>query len=101
MKPRVLVLGAGFAGLELATSLSEAHGDGVDVTVLDKSDAFIFGYAKLDVMFGKQTAEAVRLPYADFAKPGVSFRRAAIQSIDPVARRVVTDAGTYDADVLV
>ncbi len=101
MKPRVLVLGAGFAGLELATSLSEMHGDGVEVTVLDKSDSFIFGFSKLDVMFGKQTVDAVRLPYADFAKPGVTFRRAAIQAIDPVARRVVTDAGTYDTDVLV
>jgi len=101
MKPRVLVLGAGFAGLELATSLSESHGDGVDVTVLDQSDAFIFGFSKLDVLFGKLTAEAVRLPYREFGKPGVTFRREAVQSIDPEARRVVTDAGVHDCDVLV
>jgi glycine/D-amino acid oxidase-like deaminating enzyme len=35
MKKRVLILGAGFAGLELSTCLSEAHGDGIAVTVLD------------------------------------------------------------------
>jgi sulfide:quinone oxidoreductase len=101
MKYRVLVLGAGFAGLELATSLSEAHGDGVIVTVLDQSDAFVFGYAKLDVMFGKATADSVRHPYRDFAKPGVSLKRETVQSIDPSARRVVTDAGTHEADALV
>jgi sulfide:quinone oxidoreductase len=101
MKQRVLILGAGFAGLELATSLSEAHGDGVEVTVLDKSDTFIFGFSKLDVLFGKATVEAVQLPYREFAKPGVTFRREAVQAIDPAARRVVTDRGTHEADVLV
>ncbi len=101
MKPRVLILGAGFAGLELATSLSEAHGDAIAVTVIDQSDAFIFGYSKLDVLFGKATVESVRLPYGEFGKPGVTFKRESIRSIDPAARAVVTDAGRHDADYLV
>jgi len=101
MKPRVLVLGAGFAGLELATQLSETQGDRVDVTVIDQAEAFIFGFAKLDVLFGKATVDAVRHPYRDFVKPGVTFKREAVVSIDPAARRVVTDQGTYEADVLV
>jgi sulfide:quinone oxidoreductase len=101
MKPRVVILGAGFGGLELATLLSEALGDGIAVTLIDKSDAFVFGYSKLDVMFGRLTAEAVKLPYRDFLKPGVSLRRETVTAIDPAARRVVTDAGTHDADILV
>jgi hypothetical protein len=32
MKPRILILGAGFGGLELSTSLSEALGDGIAIT---------------------------------------------------------------------
>jgi sulfide:quinone oxidoreductase len=60
MKTRVLVLGAGFGGLELSTLLSEAFGDEVDVTLIDKSDHFIFGYSKLDVMFGLKEPGAVR-----------------------------------------
>jgi NADH dehydrogenase FAD-containing subunit len=32
MKTRVVVLGAGFAGLELATMLSDAFRDDIDVT---------------------------------------------------------------------
>jgi 2-polyprenyl-6-methoxyphenol hydroxylase-like FAD-dependent oxidoreductase len=60
MKSRVLVLGAGFGGLEAATMLSEALADEVDVTLIDKSDCFVFGYSKLDVMFGRATPEAVQ-----------------------------------------
>ena len=98
---RVVVLGAGFGGLELSTMLSEALGDEVAVTLIDKSDAFVFGYSKLDVMFGRTTPDAVRLPYSDVAKVGVSFLQETITAIDPEARRVTTDAGVHEADVLV
>ena len=101
MKLRVVVLGAGFGGLELSTLLSEALGEQLDLTLIDKSDSFVFGFSKLDVMFGRKTPEAVRLAYRHIAKPGVRFRQEVITSIDPVARRVTTDGGTYDADVLV
>lgn len=101
MHKRVLVLGAGFAGLELCTLLSEALGSDADVTLIDKSDAFIFGFSKLDVLFRRTSVDAVRLSYSDFAKPGVGFRQEEITAIDPVARRVTTNGGTYDADILV
>ncbi|MGZ4316652.1 MAG: NAD(P)/FAD-dependent oxidoreductase [Gaiellaceae bacterium] len=101
MKTRVLILGAGFAGLELATMLSEAFGDDIDVTLIDKSDAFVFGYSKLDVMFGRTTPDAIRLPYRDIAKLGVRFLQETITEIDPEARRVTTDGGVHDADFLV
>ena len=65
MSERVVVLGAGFGGLELSTMLSEAMGGDIDVTLIDKSDAFMFGFSKLDVMFGRTKPEAVRLAYRD------------------------------------
>ncbi|MDX6455828.1 MAG: sulfide:quinone oxidoreductase [Gaiellaceae bacterium] len=101
MANRVVVLGAGFGGLELATVLSEALGDDVAVTLIDKNDAFVFGYSKLDVMFGRTSMAAVRLPYRDIAKPGVRFLQETITSIDPEARVVVTDDGVHEADDLV
>lgn len=101
MATRVLVLGAGFGGMELATVLSEQVPDEVEVTVIDRGDAFVFGYAKLDVMFGRTTLDAVRLPYASFAHPGVRLLRETITAIDPERRRVVTDAGTHEGDILV
>ena len=101
MKKRILVLGAGFGGLELSTMLSEAFGDGIEVTLIDKGDAFYFGFSKLDVMFGRTTPDAVLLPYKKFLKPGVRFLQETISSIDPVAKRVTTNRGTHEADFLV
>ena len=101
MRARVLVLGAGFGGLELATLLSGALGETVDVTLIDKSDHFIFGFSKLDVMFGHAEARAVRLPYGRVNKPGVRFLRQTITAIDPAKRRIATDQGAFEAEYLV
>jgi sulfide:quinone oxidoreductase len=98
---RVLVLGAGFGGLELTTRLSEEFGDQVDVLMIDQSDGFVFGFSKLDVMFGRALPAAVRHPYSDFVKPGVRLVRTTIRSIDPAAKRVETDAGVFEADFMV
>ena len=101
MKLRVLVLGAGFGGLELSTLLSESLADRLDLTLIDKGDSFVFGYSKLDVMYGRKAPEVVRLPYARIDKPGVRFRQEEITAIDSERRSVTTNVGTYEADVLV
>ncbi|WP_436524261.1 NAD(P)/FAD-dependent oxidoreductase [Actinoplanes sp. HUAS TT8] len=98
---RVLVLGAGFGGLELTTRLSEELGGDVEITLIDKGDGFVFGFSKLDVMFGRTVEGAVRHSYDDLVKPGVRFVRTTIRAIDPAARAVETDAGRFEGDVLV
>jgi sulfide:quinone oxidoreductase len=87
--------------LELATLLSDGAAEQVDVVLVDKADSFVFGYSKLDVMFGRATPDAVRVPYAAIDKPGVRFVQETVTSIDPEARRLVTDEGEYQGDVLV
>lgn len=101
MAANVVILGAGFGGLELSARLAEDLADDVRVTLIDQSDSFIFGFAKLDVMFGRRSPDEVRLFYRDIAKPNVQFRQETVLSIDPQARRVRTDRATYDADILV
>jgi sulfide:quinone oxidoreductase len=101
MKTRVLVLGAGFGGLELTTILSEEIGDRIDVTLIDKSDTFHFGFSKFDVMFGHKTSDAVKLAYKRIVKPGVKFYQETITNIDPIAKLVTTNNATYEADILV
>lgn len=98
---RVLVLGAGFGGLELASTLSERLGDEADVVLIDRSEGFIFGFSKLDVMFGKQHRDQVFHPYRDLVKPGVSFVQTEIRAIDPAAKQVETDSGVFQGDFLV
>ena len=95
------MLGAGFGGLEVTTRLSDELGDDVEVVLIDRSDGFVFGFSKLDVMFGRTPPAAVHHAYADVVKPGVRFVQTVVRAIDPVARRVETDAGTFEGDVVV
>jgi sulfide:quinone oxidoreductase len=96
-----VVLGAGFGGLELTTRLSDEFGDAADIVLIDQSDGFIFGFSKLDVMFGRAVPDSVRHRYTDLVKPGVRFAQSTVRSIDPTNKRVETDSETFDADVLV
>ena len=98
---KVVILGAGFAGLQLAARLSEEVPGEVDITIIDKSDAFVFGFSKLDLMYGRADLDAVRLPYSTIDKPSVRFARETILSIDPENRRVITDGAAYEPDILV
>jgi sulfide:quinone oxidoreductase len=98
---RIVVLGAGFGGLELTARLSDEFGADTDIVLIDRADGFVFGFSKLDVMFGRTTADAVVHPYRDLVKPGVQFVQTTVRAIDPGSRRVETDAGTFDADILV
>jgi NADH dehydrogenase FAD-containing subunit len=100
-KQETKCLGVGFGGLELSTLPSEELGNSVEVTLIDKSDHFMFGFSKLDVMFVHATAQSLRLYYKNFSKPGVRLLRQTITTIDPITRRETTDAGTFDADYLV
>ena len=97
----VVILGAGFGGLELASRLSEKLANELRITLIDQNDGFTFGFAKLGIVFDGKSADEVRIPYRDLAKPGVEFRQELITAIDPAARRVTTGQGTYDADILV
>jgi sulfide:quinone oxidoreductase len=98
---RVVVLGAGFGGLELTTRLADELGTDVEVVLVDRTEDFVFGFSKLDVMFGRLAADQVRHRYADIVKPGVRFVQAEVLAIDPETRRVATSAGELEADVLV
>jgi sulfide:quinone oxidoreductase len=96
----VVILGAGFAGLELAARLSESLADEVRVTLLDQNDSFSFGFSKLDILFGRKARADVLLSYGDISTDGVEFRQERVTSIEPEKRRVTTDGGSYDADIL-
>ena len=97
----VVILGAGFGGLEVASRLSDSLAGEAQVTLIDQNDGFTFGFSKLDILFGRADAFEVRIPYRRLDKPGVEFRQERITAIDPATRRVTTDQGAYDADILV
>jgi sulfide:quinone oxidoreductase len=98
---RVVVLGAGFGGLEVATTVAERCGTDVDLTLIDRSEGFVFGFSKLDVMFDRTRPDRVLHRYADLADAGYRFVPATVTAIDPLRKRVETTGGTFDADILV
>ena len=101
MKTSILVLGGGFGGLELTTVLSDAIGDRIDLTLIDKSDSFVFGFLKLDAMFRGHSEDSIRVPYRSIEKPGVRFVQDSITAIDPAAKSVTTTKGVHEADIIV
>ena len=101
MKKKILILGAGFGGLELSSRLSESLADQVEITLIDKNEGFIFRFSKFDLMLGHAKKPEVTFFYNDISKPSVDFRQETILSIDPVNRIVKTDKQTYETDVLV
>src|SRR4051812_38323116 len=101
MKLNVVVLGAGFGGLELTSILSERLGNALNLTLIDKNDSFYFGFSKFDVLFGHKTSADVRHYYSKIVKPGVTFIQDIVTAIDPVTKMVTTTQRQYKADVLV
>ena len=100
---RVVVLGAGFGGLELTTRLSDEFGDDVDVVLIDQTRRVRLRVleARRDVRAG-DAPSAVHHPYRDIVKPGVRFVQA-----DDHGRSTRPPSGSrptpapFDADVLV
>ena len=84
MESRTLVLGAGFAGLELATILSERMGDEAGVTLIDAGDSFVFGFAKsiaFAIMIGLTSCRIGLLAGRSAADVGVAATKAVVVGI--------------------
>jgi sulfide:quinone oxidoreductase len=98
---KIVILGAGFGGLETATGLSEALTGDYQVTLIDKRESFFIGFSKIDVMFGHRSREQVCYRYDNLRAEGVRFVQDTITAIDTDARRVTTEGGSFDYDYLV
>ena len=98
MDKEILILGAGFGGLEAASGLSEKLDPSHRITLIDKTDHFYIGFSKFEVMFGRQSAEQVKAYYTDLAHERVNFVQDTIEAIDLERKTVRTreDAFSYD-----
>src|SRR6266487_1165495 len=99
---KVLVLGGNFAGLTAALSLKHELQDGVDVTVVAKSDRFQFNPSFIWIPFGKRKVKDVVFPVAKtFTSHDVKFVHGEATKIDPAAQQVQTSQGVLGFDYLV
>jgi NADH:ubiquinone reductase (H+-translocating) len=98
-RPRVVVVGAGFAGLRVARGL---RGAPVDVTVLDKHNYHTFIPLLYQVATAGLEPEAIAHPVRRIVTaPNIRFRLASVTGVDLEQRRVITDAGDFHYDYLV
>ena len=100
--PRVLIAGAGVAGLETLLALRALAGDRVDVTIVSPELKFTNRSMAVDQPFKPQRVRGLRLE--DVASElDARWRRGALDRVQHAQRRVVTKAGDelpYDFLVL-
>jgi len=99
---RIVILGAGFAGLELATRLDGfAERGTASVTLVDRADSFGMGFGMQWAMMGRRSFTDGRRRYANRRAANVDFIRDDVVSIDPDRKTVTTNGAGLDFDRLV
>jgi sulfide:quinone oxidoreductase len=102
MAANVLVLGSNFAGLTAALALKHDLRDDVEVTVISKSDRFVFNPSFIWIPFGKRTPQDITFPVGPtFEAHEVNFVHAEATRIDHQRQQVTTPNATYAYDYLV
>jgi NADH dehydrogenase len=99
-RPRVVIVGAGFGGLNAAHALG---GKDIDVLILDRNNYHGFWPLLYQVATAALEPESIAYPVrAIFRRfPNVDFQMAHVQGIDFDQRRVYADTDTYNYDYLI
>ena len=98
--PKVVVIGGGFAGLEVVKGL---NGRPFKVLLLDKQNHHCFQPLLYQVATASLSADSIAHPFRTTVAPmdNVAFRMCTVQGVDPVARIVHTDRGEVPFDILI
>ena len=98
----IIILGAGFAGLALASELDDLARSGTtDVTLVDRSDRFTMGFTMQWALAGRRAPEEGARLYASLRTRHVTFVHDEIVGIDVGARIVRTKSRQLPYDHLV
>ncbi len=98
--PRVVIIGGGFGGIELAKRLEDKP---VEVLMVDKNNYHTFQPLLYQVAMGDIEADSIAFPIRKiFAKQkNFSFRMASVQQINPENNTITTDIGEIAYDYVV
>lgn len=92
IRPRVVIIGCGFGGLEAARAL---HGSAIDVTVIDKTNHHLFQPLLYQVATAGLSAPAIAAPVRHLFRkqPNVTTLLGEVERIDVAARQVLLQGG--------
>jgi sulfide:quinone oxidoreductase len=93
-KPRILVLGGGFAALESAFLLRMRLRDAVDIELVSDSDSFLFRPNSIYVPFGADPDSLLVGLDKPLRRRRIGFRRGAVTGVDAGERTVDLEDGT-------
>ncbi|MCM1982041.1 NAD(P)/FAD-dependent oxidoreductase [Lyngbya confervoides] len=99
-RPKIIVIGAGFGGLQTALSLGGAP---AEVWLVDRHAYHTFVPLLYQVATATLVPELIALPVQTLTRrhPNLRFVHAEVQAIDPRHQRVETNRGSLDYDYLV
>ena len=100
--PHIVILGGGFGGLaaanEIRKSLSESQ---AKITIIDKKDWFMVGFAKLWIISGARTFEDSTGSLNDLPKKGIHFLKDEITKLNLENKTIQTKSQTMSYDFLI
>lgn len=98
---RVVIIGAGFGGLEAAFSLSELLGGSARITLIDRSGRHSFIPSIHEIVSGRKTPRDISIPLDTVLPASVKSVVTEVKSINIDGRNVETSEGNYAFDYLV
>ena len=102
LAPHVVVLGGGFGGLSVVNAIRNALPPGkVRITLVDRRDWFMVGFAKLWIIRGERTFDQSAAPLRNLKSRDIDFVKAGVERIRLGEKTVETSAGPIQYDYLV
>ena len=100
--PHIVILGGGFGGLaaanEIRNSLSESQ---AKITIIDKKDWFMVGFAKLWIISGSRTFENSTGSLNNLPKKGINFLKDEITQLNLENKTIQTKSQSVPYDFLI
>src|SRR5690606_716251 len=98
--PRVIVIGGGFGGVEVARKLKDKD---VEVLLIDRNNFHTFQPLLYQVATGTLAEDSISFPIRKMFKSQMNFkfRLAEVHGIDSELKEVITSVGTFDYDYLI
>ena len=98
--PRVVIIGGGFGGIELAKKLKDKP---VEVLMVDKNNYHTFQPLLYQVAMGDIEADSIAFPIRKILgdQKNFAFRMANVEQINPESNTITTDIGEIAYDYLV